>query len=239
MTYARIVHAVLLAALPCAASAQKAATASPEVLRVTRYTDDGNDGSLRFAIEASNRAPGRYRIEIDPVGSTPYVIRPNAPLPPIKGPVRIEGAAWKKTGEFIILDGAGYIEDKGPQTCPGAVPGQFGANVRTLTDPGLALIDTGGVDISGLDIRNFCIGILVHRSSGNVVHDNRIVANRGHSSELEDRTRRCRPRLRSWLNRECGSPVRLSNFAPRQRPQAWVRLQTSGASSRCNGEQYL
>jgi 3-dehydroshikimate dehydratase len=184
LTYARIVHAVLLAALPCAASAQNAATASPEVLRVTRYTDDGNDGSLRFAIEASNRAPGRYRIEIDPVGSAPYVIRPNAPLPPIKGPARIEGAAWKRTGEFIILDGAGYIEDKGPQTCPGAVPGQFGANVRTLTDPGLALIDTGGVDISGLDIRNFCIGILVHRSSGNVVHDNRIVANRGGAGVL-------------------------------------------------------
>ena len=160
MSYARIVHAVLLTALPCAASAQNTAPASPEVLHVTRYTDDGNEGSLRFAIEASNRAPGRYRIEIDAVGSAPHVIKPNAPLPPIKGPARIEGAAWKRTGEFIILDGAGYIEDKGPQTCPGAVPGQFGANVRTLTDPGLALIDTGGVDISGLDIRNFCIGIL-------------------------------------------------------------------------------
>ena len=84
MRYARIVRfgrlAVLLAALPCIASAQN--PASPEVLRVTRYADDGNEGSLRFAIEASNRAPGRYRIEIEAVGSAPYVIKPNAPLPP-------------------------------------------------------------------------------------------------------------------------------------------------------------
>jgi len=30
-----------------------------------------------------------------------------------------------------------------------------------------------------LEIRNFCIGVLIHRSSGNFVHDNRIVGNRG------------------------------------------------------------
>jgi hypothetical protein len=57
LTYPRIVHAALLTALPCIASAQSAAPAPPEVLRVTRYADDGNEGSLRFAIEASNRAP--------------------------------------------------------------------------------------------------------------------------------------------------------------------------------------
>ena len=172
-----------LAALPCWADAQNAAPSAPgrdqEVLRVTRYADDANAGSLRFAIEVSNRAPGRYRIEIAPVGDAPYVIKPASPLPPIKGPARIEGAAWQHSGAFIVIDGAGFIEDKGPQTCPGAVPGQFGANVRTTTNPGLALIDTADVDIAGLDIRNFCIGILVHRSSGNVIHDNRIVANRG------------------------------------------------------------
>jgi 3-dehydroshikimate dehydratase len=178
LRYPRIALAVLLTALPCVGAAQSI-TSPPEVLRVTRYADDGNEGSLRFAIEASNRAPGRYRIEIDAVGSAPYVIKPAAPLPPIKGPARIEGTAWKRTGEFIVVDGSAYIEDKGPQTCPGAVAGQFGANVRALTYPGLALVDTDGVDVSGLDIRNFCIGILVHRSSGNVVHDNRIVANRG------------------------------------------------------------
>jgi 3-dehydroshikimate dehydratase len=184
LTYAHFVHAVLLAALPCEAWAQNAAPVPSEVLRVTRYADDANEGSLRFAIETNNRTPGRYRIEIEAVGNPPYVIKPNAPLPPIKGPALIEGAAWKRTGEFIVLDGTGYIEDKGPQTCPGAVPGQFGANVRTLTYPGLALVDTGGVDVSGLDIRNFCIGILIHRSSDNFVHDSRIVANRGGAGVL-------------------------------------------------------
>ena len=51
--------------------------------------------------------------------------------------------------------------------------------MRTTTNPGLALVDTQGVEISGLEIRNFCIGVLIHRSSGNFIHDNRIVANRG------------------------------------------------------------
>jgi 3-dehydroshikimate dehydratase len=179
LSHARIVRAaILLAALPCAAAAQNA-VAPTELLRVTRYADDANEGSLRYAIERSNRAPGRYRIEIEAVGSPPYVIKPNAPLPPVKGPAVIEGAAWKQSGDFIVLDGTGFIEEKGPQTCPGAVPGQFGANVRTTSYPGLALVDTQGVDISGLEVRNFCIGILIQRSSANVVHDNRIVANRG------------------------------------------------------------
>src|SRR6266851_5651881 len=136
LRYVHIVRAaaIALAALPCCAAAQNVAPRATEVLRVTRYADDANEGSLRFAIEQSNRAPGHYRIEIEAVGAAPYVIKPTAPLPPIKGPAHIEGAAWKKTGTFIVLDGSGFIEDKGPQTCPGAVPGQFGANVRTTTN---------------------------------------------------------------------------------------------------------
>jgi 3-dehydroshikimate dehydratase len=162
-----------------AAQTASPATSTAEVLRVTRTADDGNEGSLRWAIERSNTAPGRFRIEIAPTGPAPHVIKPASPLPPVKGPVQIEGMAWKQTGDFITLDGAGIVEDKGPQTCPGAVPGQYGANVRTTTLPGLALVDTQGVDIGGLEIRNFCIGVLIHRSSGNVIHDNRVTANRG------------------------------------------------------------
>jgi 3-dehydroshikimate dehydratase len=57
-----------------------------------------------------------------------------------------------------VLDGAGFIADNGPQTCPGAVPGQFGANVRK---------SGAGADRHercrhfGLEIRNFCIGVLI------------------------------------------------------------------------------
>jgi hypothetical protein len=43
--------------------------------------------------------------------------------------VAIEGAAWKRSGEFIVLDRSGYSEDKGPQTCRGAVSGQYSTNV--------------------------------------------------------------------------------------------------------------
>jgi len=175
----RYLAAIALWVLPIAAGAQSPSTPSPEVLRVTRTADDGGEGSLRWAIERNNAAPGRFRIEIAPAGQAPHVIKPVSPLPAIKGPVAIEGAAWKRSGEFIVLDGSGYIEDKGPQTCPGAVPGQYGTNVRTTTNPALALVDTQGVEISGLEVRNFCIGVLIHRASGNSIHDNRIVANRG------------------------------------------------------------
>ena len=150
-----------------------------ETLRVTRTADDANAGSLRWAIERNNAAPGRFRIEIDPEGAGPHVIKPGSLLPAIKGPVRIEGMPWKRTGMFVALDGSGFIADKGQRTCDGATPGQYGANVRTTTNPGLAAVDTQGVEIAGLEIRNFCIGVLIHRASGNTVEDSRIVASRG------------------------------------------------------------
>ena len=150
-----------------------------EVLRVTSLADDGQPATLRWAVDQSNAAPGRYRIEIAPSGPAPHVIALASPLPPIKGPVQIEGALWKQTGEYVVLDGSGYITDKGNETCPGAVAGQYGTNVRTTTNPGIRLIDTTNVEISGLEIRRFCIGILLNRTSGTFIHDNRIVANRG------------------------------------------------------------
>src|SRR4051812_6197522 len=165
-----------MAASSLSAAAQ---TAPAEVLRVTRTGDDLIEGSLRWAIERNNAAPGRFRIEIDPPGSGPHVIKPASLLPPIKGPVRIEGSSWKRAGEFVAIDGSGFVVDKGQRTCAGAVPGQFGANVRTTTNPGLAIGDTQGVEIAGLEIRNFCIGVLIHRSSGNTVEDSRIVGSRG------------------------------------------------------------
>ena len=112
----RYLAAIALWAFPIQAGAQS--QPALEVLRVTRTADDGAEGSLRWAFERNNTAPGRFRIEIAPAGQAPHVIKPVSPLPAIKGPVAIEGAAWKRSGEFIVLDGSGYIEDKGPQTCP-------------------------------------------------------------------------------------------------------------------------
>jgi 3-dehydroshikimate dehydratase len=176
---ARLVAAALLAFGGAAVEGQTQPGAAPDVLRVSRYADDTQAGSLRWAIETSNAAPGRYRIEIAPVGRPPYTITLAAPLPAIKGPLQIAGMAWAATGDYIAIDGAGYVSDKGVDTCPGAVPGQYGTNVRTTTNPGLRLVDTSSVEISGLEIRRFCIGILLNRASGSLIHDNRIVANRG------------------------------------------------------------
>lgn len=149
-----------------------------EILHVNNYQDDGSEGTLRWAIEKNNQNPGSHTIAIDAVGKAPYVITVKSPLPPVKGPVTIAGSDWSRNGTYVAIDGAGYIGQE-PHACPGAVAGQFGANVRTTTSPGLVLRDTQGVDISGVEIRNFCIGVLINRASGNVIHDNRIVGNHG------------------------------------------------------------
>ncbi len=176
------VLAALLLALPVVTAHADEPTPpadAPQTLVVNSYADDGKDGTLRWAIEQNNQNPGHYRIEIQAVGSAPFVIKPATPLPDIKGPVTIEGSAWKHSGDFIAIDGSAYVQGDAAKACPGAVAGQFGANVRTLSNPGLTVRDTQGVDISGLEVRNFCIGILVNRASANNVHDNRIVANKG------------------------------------------------------------
>ena len=66
---ARSLHylaAIALWAFPIEVGAQS--SSSPEVLLVTRTADGGSEGSLRWAIERNNAAPGRFRIEIAPAG---------------------------------------------------------------------------------------------------------------------------------------------------------------------------
>lgn len=173
-----------LALLASPAFAQNlAGTALPRgpqtVLKVTSYADDGGEGTLRSVLERNNANPGRYRIELSAIGAGPYVIKPTRELPPIKGPVVIENVDWVRNGTYIAIDGSAYVVGSGTRACPGAVPGQYGTNVRTTTKPGLILRDTEAVEIRGLEISNFCIGILVNRASGNLIHDNRIVGNKG------------------------------------------------------------
>lgn len=84
-----------------------------------------------------------------------------------------------RNGTYVAIDGGNYVTGNGPQACPGAVPGQYGANVRTTTKPGLILRDTQGVVLRGLQVSNFCVGILINRASNNVIEDDRIVGNKG------------------------------------------------------------
>ncbi len=149
------------------------------VLQITSYADDASPGTLRWAILKNNQHPGNYRIELHTLGKKPYAIKLQQPLPPLMGPVEIINTDWRKTNDYIAIDGSGYIKPVDPRACPGAVEGQYGANVRTTSLPGLVLRDTGHVTLQGLEITNFCIGILINRSSDNVIEDNRIVANHG------------------------------------------------------------
>jgi 3-dehydroshikimate dehydratase len=159
-------------------NARQVSTANaPRVLAVTNTDDDGGAGTLRWAIEASNATPDRETIAIDT--GTARVIALKSSLPPITGPVVIEGTAWKRTGEFAVIDGSGYIAGSGPESCPGATSGQYGANVRTMTSPGLQVIDTADVEISGIEVRRFCIGILINRSTRVLIRDSRFIENRG------------------------------------------------------------
>lgn len=143
------------------------------LLLVDREADDDAQGSLRWAVTTSNADPGRYRIEI----AAPRIVL-NSALPPIKGPVAIEGRAFARSGGHNVIDGAGYLP-RDLKSCPGMVQGQYGTNVRTASNPGFALIDTRGVTLRGLEIRNFCIGVLILRTSNAVVVENRIVRNIG------------------------------------------------------------
>lgn len=129
------------------------------VLTVDRFADDAQPGSLRHAIETANADPGTYRIEISPPPDGSQGIVLNAPLPPITGPLEIIGTAWAQNGRYTAVDGSGYLE-RDLKSCPGVVEGQYGTNIRTTSNPGFLLRDTQGVSISGLDIRNFCIGVL-------------------------------------------------------------------------------
>jgi len=159
--------------------------ASAETYIVDRYQDDSAKGSLRWAIEQSNaNAAHENEIQIQAVGKAPYVIKLNQALPRIKSSVKIIGMQWDKTGEFIAIDGSNYIKGEGAKACPGANSEQYGTNVRTTTLPGLVLQDVNGVTLKGLDIHRFCIGVLVNRSSNNLIQHNRISNNYGGSGVM-------------------------------------------------------
>ena len=161
--------------------------ADPRIaLVVDKGSDDGAEGTLRWAITRSNAEPGKYRITFKPDALT---IRPVSELPSIVGPARIEGVAGSG-GPSVVLDGVLLYDLKqvnaagNPTACPGEADGQFGANVRSLKNAGLKVVDSGNVEIEGIEVRNFCTGIMILRSHDNRIRKVRLFNNLGASGVL-------------------------------------------------------
>lgn len=162
-----------------------ATLSAAETFMVRSAADDGSRGTLRWAIEASNQNPGNNRIEFRPAGRNrgPMVIQVESILPPIKGEVVIAGLS--RAGDRAvtdpeglpssvgaIIDGSNVVDTSTTLSCSPETGTGGGPNVRSLQKPGLAIVDSGRVEISGLEIRNFCVGILVLRSRENWIHHN-------------------------------------------------------------------
>jgi 3-dehydroshikimate dehydratase len=143
------------------------AAARANTFVVNSTADDGSANTLRWAILQNNADPRGNTIQIAP-NTSPFVIRLNSLLPTITGP-----AVVTTSSGGVAIDGGDFIDGNNQASCPGETGG-FGPNVRSLQKPGLAVVDSGGVEISNLEIRNVCIGILLLRSHDNHVHHNTI-----------------------------------------------------------------
>jgi 3-dehydroshikimate dehydratase len=181
--------ALLLAG--CGMSVDEGSPETTTALTVNKAGDDGSEGTLRWAILRSNAEPGKFRIVLTPPAGGGLVIKPSAQLPAIVGPARIEGP-WTGSGTpTVAVDGSAWLDltltplGVGiPSACPGEVAGQFGPNTRSLRNAGLQVVDSRDVEITGFEVRNFCIGIMSLRSHDNFIHNMRLVGNLGAAGVL-------------------------------------------------------
>ena len=188
--------------LTVGASLLAASNASAETFLVNRIDDNGAKHTLRWAIEQSNavnlndpQAKGN-RILIAPAGAKPFVIKPTGDfLPPLVGPVVVQGVRTGRPGSppAVVLDGSELVAPRTPAACPGATHAYdfargawiatriigAGPNVRGYYGAGLAVHDSHDVEISGLEIRNFCAGVVGVRSNNVNVHGVRLVDHHG------------------------------------------------------------
>src|SRR5947208_10184673 len=151
-------------------------TAGAETFLVNKTTDDESPHTLRWAILQNNAHPGGHRIQIVPTGTpeVPWVIQLNSILPPIQGPATVVGLK-RQIGQAdspdVVIDGANFADGNNQQSCPGT-GGGFGINTRNLNGAALSVVDSGNVEISGLEIRNVCTGIMLLRAHDNHIHHN-------------------------------------------------------------------
>lgn len=156
--------------------AQAAPSQKAKVLSVTSGKDDGSRGTLRWALEQSNTTSAVEHIEIT---KSAGIIKVKSVLPAITAPVVITGATSARGGAPVTgIDGSSFIDTSTYESCPGWTSGA-GPNARSVASPGLQVVDSGNVVISGLAVRNFCIGILSLRSHDNTFTRNAVSNNVG------------------------------------------------------------
>jgi len=151
------------------------ASANATTLVVDKSDDDGSKHTLRWAILENNARGGGSRIEVHPTGDPrkEWAIKVKSLLPNITGPAVIEGKRrGHRAGPDVVIDGSEIVDVTTTASCPGENGVGSGPNVRSLQKPGLAIVDTGDVEISGLEVRNFCIGVMLLRSHDNRIHHN-------------------------------------------------------------------
>src|SRR6185436_19627464 len=71
-----------------------------------------------------------------------------------------------------VIDGSAIVDMSTTASCPSEDGKGNGPNVRSFQKPALAVVDSGGVEITGLEIRNFCIGVMLLRSRDNHIRHN-------------------------------------------------------------------
>lgn len=154
-----------------------ASASAPPPLGMTftvTVTDDAGSGSLREAIISANANPGPDMIAFDIAGAGVRVISPASPLPPITGPVTIDGYTQTGSSRNTLPDADNavvLIELNGA----GAGPG-----VNGLT------INAGGSTVRGLRITRFSFsGILIQTAGGNTIEGNFIVENSSRGIAIE------------------------------------------------------
>ena len=116
-------------------------------------------------------------------------------LPPLVGPVVVQGVRTGRPGSppAVVIDGSELVAPRTPAACPGATHAYdfargawiatriigAGPNVRGYYGAGLAVHDSHDVEITGLEIRNFCAGVVGVRSNNVNVHGVRLVDHHG------------------------------------------------------------
>lgn len=148
-----------------------------QTFEVLNYKDEGVN-SFRWAINQLNKSSSsENEIIVNAVGEEPYVITINKPLPKINKSVKIIAKTYEEAGKFIKITPSYIKQDT--KSCVGANKTHYGTNVRTMDKPGLFLQNADKITLKGFEISGFCIGILINKSSNNIISNNIISNNFG------------------------------------------------------------